>query len=354
MSRPVRLGAAAALALAFALGCEPKTAAPGATGAKDQGQEAARIGDQVITLGQLDDHVREQLFRQATEDGDPAKLYEVRTQALDELVEQRLVEAEAKARGMSSEDLLQLEERKAPPVTQADVQKLFDQFKNRLGPDAKVETYADQIRARLEAQAQAKARADFVASLREKANVVVALEPPRVKVAATGPSLGPENAPVTIVEFSDYECPFCKRAHPTLKKVLEKYPQQVRFVYRNFPLEMHKNARPAAEAALCAEEQGKFWAYHDLVFESTEPLSAETLRKLAEKAGLDLAKFDPCVKEQRFRAKIDADVADGREAKVSGTPAFFVNGIPLSGARSEKEFTDLIDQELKRGGEAAS
>jgi protein-disulfide isomerase len=280
----------------------------------------------------------------------------VRSQALDELVDERLVDAEAKARGMSPEDVLQVEERKISPVQQADIQKFFDDLKKqgRVPGDAKLELFGDRIRGFLESQETAKARATFLQSLREKAQVAIALEPPRVQVGTKGPGLGPENAPVTIVEFSDYECPFCKKAHPTVTEILKDYPQQVRFVYRNFPLDMHQNARPAAEASLCAEEQGKFWAYHDLVFTSAQPLTAPTLRGIAEKSGLDLAKFDACVKERRHQARVDADVADGRQAGVSGTPAFFVNGIPLSGARSKDDFKKVIDAELKGPAKGAS
>lgn len=353
MSRPIRLGLAAVLAGAAALACEPqKPAAPVDPGAA---QEAARFAGQTLTIGELDAHIREQLFEQASEGGDPAKLYELRSQAVEELIDERLIEAEAKARGISPEDLAKLEAAKAAPVQQADIQSFFDEFKDRLPKDAKVETFADQIRARLEAQSQAKAQQAFVGALREKAQVAVALEPPRIEVSTEGAALGPADAPITIVEFSDYECPFCKRAHPTVTEVLKKYPDKVRLVFRHFPLDnIHPNARPAAEASLCAEDQGKFWPFHELVFASGSELNAATLRGVAEKAGLDLAKYDACVKERRHRARVDADVAAGREAGVSGTPAFFVNGIPLSGARSVDEFVKLIDRELAREAKDAS
>jgi len=357
MPPSVRLGIAAALASLLALACEPRDRGAGTDAGKAGSSDvAARFAGETITVGELDQRVREELYRQATEDGDPAKVYEVRSQTLEAWIDERLVEAEAKARGMSAEDLLELEARKAAPVEQADVQRFFDHVKGRLGADAKVETYADQIRARLEAQSEGQAREQFVQSLREKAKVEVALEPPRVEVAADGPALGPADAPVTIVEFSDYECPFCKRAHPTVNEIVKRYPERVRFVYRHFPLDsIHPNARGAAEASLCAEEQGKFWQYHDLVFQASEKLGAETLRGVAEKAGLDLARYDACVQERRYRARVDADVAEGREARVSGTPAFFVNGIPLSGARSVEEFVEVIEKELARaGGQAAA
>lgn len=346
MPRSARLALAAALAAA-ALACGPQQ--PGAATDPEAAKEAARVAGETITVGELDEAVRRHLFEQATQGGGAAKVYELRSQVLDEIIDERLLEAEAKARGTSVEQMLAGEEGKAAPTSDAEVQKIYDDAKPQLPKDSKLETFAAQIRTHLETQARAQARAAFLASLREKAKVTVALEPPRVQVAATGPSLGPANAPVTIVEFSDYECPFCKRAHPTLTELVKKYPEQVRFVYRHFPLDnIHRNARGAAEASQCADEQGKFWAYHELIFAATTPLTAETLRGIAEKAGLDLAKYDACAKERRHRAHVDSDVADGRAAGVSGTPAFYVNGIPLSGARSLEDFEKVIQSELAR------
>ena len=176
------------------------------------------------------------------------------------------------------------------------------------------------------------------------------IEPPRIDVAAEGPSLGPAGAPVTIIEFSDYQCPFCKRAEPTVREIAKRYPEQVRLVFRHFPLDnIHPEARSAAEAATCAEDQGKFWEFHELLFdELSEPREGRSCASSPGQAKLDLAAFDACVAERRHRARVDADVAAGREAGVSGTPAFYVNGIPLSGARSVDEFVKLIERELEK------
>jgi protein-disulfide isomerase len=351
MSKPVsraRTGAAlaGALALVALAGCPG-----GPTQASDPeaAKVAAEVGGRAITIGELDEHIKENLFREASEDGAPAKLYELRSQAVEEMVDEQLLAAEAKARGLSVEDLTQLEVSKAKPVEQAEIQQFYDQIKARLGKTP-MEAVTDQIRQRLQAQRQAETRQAFVAGLREKANVSIAIEPPRIEVAAEGPSLGPANAPVTIVEFSDYQCPFCKRAEPTVHEVAKRYPEQVRIVYRHFPLDnIHPEARPAAEAAACAHDQGKFWEYHALVFQSSPKLAKDQLRELAGQAKLDVAAFDACVADGRTRARVEADVAAGREAGVSGTPAFYVNGIPLSGARSLDEFVKLIDRELGKG-----
>ena len=350
MSKPAscaRSGAAlaGALALVALAGCD---AAPKATQDAEAAQVAAKVGERSITIADLDGHIKEGLFREASEDRAPAKLYELRSQAVEEMIDQQLIEAEAKARGLSAEDLVQLEISKVKPADQAEIQAFYDSVKARIG-DTKLEAVADQIRQRLDGQRQAEARQAFVGGLREKTKVSVLIEPPRIEVAAEGPSLGPAAAPVTIVEFSDYQCPFCKRAEPTVHEIAKRYPEQVRIVFRHFPLDnIHPEARPAAEAAACADEQGKFWAYHALVFESSPDLKKETLHELAGKAELDVAAFDACVAERRHQARVEADLQAGQAAGVSGTPAFYVNGIPLSGARSVEDFVKLIERELEK------
>jgi protein-disulfide isomerase len=346
IARPSGVRLALSIAV-LGLACDgaPKSASPPDPTAA---QPAVRVGDRTITLGEIDEHVKEALFKEATEDRDPGKLYELRSQAIDQIVDEQLLDAEAKTRGLDREALLKEEEQKAKKVDDKEVKELFDRFKDRLG-DTKFEDIAPQIRQRLEQQRQAETRTVFVAGLREKSKVEVVLEPPRLTVAADGPSLGPPSAPITIVEFSDYQCPFCKRAEGSVKQVLAKYPEQVRLVYRHFPLDGHKDARPAAEAAACVDEQGKFWDYHKLLFESSPTLDAKKLRQLAEQSKADLTVYDACIAEGRTKAKVQADLEAGHEVGVSGTPAFFVNGIPLSGARPLEEFAKIIDRELAKG-----
>jgi len=136
--------------------------------------------------------------------------------------------------------------------------------------------------------------------------------------------------------------------------VLAKYPEQVRFVYRHFPLGSHPRARPAAEASLCADEQQKFWPFHDRVFQSPSALSDEDLLRYAGELGLDQAAFEKCFREDRFAAQVDRDLQAAREAGVTGTPAFFVNGVLLSGSKPAEEFFELIDSELARAAAGAA
>jgi protein-disulfide isomerase len=166
-----------------------------------------------------------------------------------------------------------------------------------------------------------------------------------IKVAGA-PVRGNPSAPVTIVEYGDFECPYCLRSRPTLKQVLETYPQQVKLVYKHFPLSFHRKAMNAHKASLAAGEQGKFWEMHDAIFESPRDLAPETMRKHAEKLGLDLAKFDADYASERIAKKIADDQAEGRKALVRGTPAFFVNGKMISGAQPFEAFKREIDAAL--------
>jgi protein-disulfide isomerase len=307
---------------------------------------AIRMGDEVITVSELDTWIKDQLFSQETEDGKEAKVYEVRAQAAENLVAQRLLEAEAKRLGTDADSLLEAEARKRLTVTEEEVQRFYDDNKQSFG-DRPMEEMKEQIRQHLERRAAPEAARAYVNELRAAANVEVLLDRPRTQVAATGPSRGPADAPVTIIEFSDYQCPFCRRAEPTVKEVLERYEGKIRFGFRHFPLDrIHPQARGASEAAACAGEQGKFWEYHAELFSGDGQLDRPMLDAAAEKTGLDAAAFKACVDERKTQALVEADVKDGEEAGVSGTPAFFINGIPLRGALPFEEFQKVIDDEL--------
>ena len=149
-----------------------------------------------------------------------------------------------------------------------------------------------------------------------------------------------------LVEFSDFECPFCLRAHQTLGEVFKTYGDRIKFVYRHFPLQNHPNARPAAEASACAAEQDKFWPYHDRLFANPTQLAAEDLKHHATAVGLDLSRFSTCVDSHKYRKLVEADIAAGSALGVTGTPAFFINGRSLDGAQPLEVFKRLIDEEL--------
>lgn len=168
---------------------------------------------------------------------------------------------------------------------------------------------------------------------------------------------GPEDAKVTIVEWSDFQCPFCSRVNPTLAQVREEYPEKVKIVFRQFPLSIHPNAWKAAEASLCAHEQGEFWAMHDAMFADQRNLGVDSLKTMAEELGLDTEEFATCLDSDEYSDAVQADFDAGREAGVSGTPAMFINGRFISGAVPFEQIASVIDSELSRmkaEGEKAS
>lgn len=305
----------------------------------------ATIGGEPITAGQLDEKVRPQL-RQLEEEANKQK-FQLRKQRLDELVMDRLVETEAKKRSLTKEQLIKAEiDDKIQQPSEEEIKKLFDQSSSRLPPGSTIETYRGQISDFLTRNQKREKSQALFDKLRKDYNVEIKLSEPRKQVEAKGPSRGPDNAKVTIVEFSDFECPFCSRAVGTVDQVMQAYPGKVRLVFRQFPLSFHPHAAKAAEAALCANEQKRFWEYHDTLFKNQKALEVPQLKEHAKSVGLDEKKFAECLDSGRLKAQVEEDTEAGSAAGVSGTPAFFINGVSLSGAQPMEEFKKVIDQEL--------
>ncbi len=309
----------------------------------------ATVGGSKITLAQADERAMKQVAGNFGSLTLAQAIYEARRGAVEELVGDLLVDAEAKAQGVTRVDLLKKEiEQKVVPPTDVDVAAWYQAHPERV-QGAPLEKVAQPIQALLLQERTRAAQSAFLDSLKAKTAVAISLEAPRLTVADAGrPARGPADAPVQIIEFSDFQCPFCFQAHPTVAKVLSTYGDKIRFVYRHYPLPNHPNARPAAEAAACAAEQDKFWPYHDRLFENQSKLSAPDLKQHAAALGLDAAKFGACVDSHKYSDLVDEDMAAGEEAGVSGTPAFFVNGRVLGGAQPFEAFKRVIDEELAR------
>jgi len=303
-------------------------------------ETVATIGDVTITREQLEKHVKPKLIEVENQK------FEVLSEGLDELVSEQLVEIEAKAKGVTTEQLIATEiTGKVADPTDAEIQKVYDDNKAQLQGQT-LEQVKPRIVDYLKQQKVAERQQAYIDELKGKHKTTVALKAPRIEVSTGGrPVRGGEKATVTIVEFSDYECPFCKRAEPTVQQVLKTYGDKVRFVYRHYPLEFHAKARPAAEAAECANAQGKFWEFHDKVFASAD-LSETKLKAIAGEIGLDQAKFDECLAKKGGKDAVDKDMADASSVGVTGTPAFFINGRMISGAQPFEKFKEIIDQEL--------
>jgi protein-disulfide isomerase len=280
------------------------------------------------------------------------QIYNLKRQELDAIIAQRLVAQEAKKRGISVAALVDAEvTSKVTLVTEGEIDSFYQA--NKAGLRGDEATVRQQIRTFLQQQKLTAQRDLFVKNLRARAQVVDHLPPPpltRVEVSIQGaPVRGPIDAPVTVVEFSDFECPFCKQAHTTLIRVMERYKGKIKHVYRDLPLEkIHAQAIGAAVAARCANEQGKFWEYHDVLFTHAPKLSTDDLKQYAAEIGLDVAKFSTCISSGKHKAAVQKDAEEGLALGITGTPAFFINGRPLGGAQSLETFIRVIDDELAR------
>ena len=345
IDRPARLMIAVACAALWLPGC--RSSSP--SGSDPSASEiAAEVGGETISTAEIDQRIKDELFASRT--GSPAKLYELRSDMLEQMIHERVLEAEAKKRGVPASAVVELELKDMGPVSDEEIQAFYTQ--NFSG---KADTTLDQVRPQIERYLQSRRAAEVPKRLRERAAVKVMLVEPRFEIAAEGPSKGPANARVTIVEFSDFQCPYCQRSVATMKQVLEKYPTDVRLVYRHLPLEsIHPFARGAAEAATCADQQGQFWAYHDKLFENNRALGPADLQRYASEIGLDAKGFEACLADEKIKQKVEVDLGAARAAGISGTPAFIVNGRLLSGAQPAQNFYELIDAELAKAGPPAA
>ncbi len=340
------------VALLGAAACQPQRSPQNGQATQNQDPKApvARISGQTITAGELDESVKKDLAQ--LEQRFQEQRYQLRRQALESMLRRRAFDAKAKSKGMSTEELVNKEVgAKVADPSDDEVRALYERAKaggQKLPPFEQVK--ADIVRF-IKSQKGQGAMAEYYEQLKKEQNIEVLLppyEPPKVAVDATGPSRGSASAKVTIVEFSDYECPFCVKAEGTVKEILAAYPEKIRLVYRDFPLPMHSKAPKAAEAAQCASDQGKFWDMHDRLFAANGKLEISDLKAYAREIGIDGSKFDSCLESGGKAKMVEANRKAGEEAGVTGTPAFFINGRPISGAQPADAFKTIIDQELAK------
>jgi protein-disulfide isomerase len=336
----------AILAATLSLNGAAQNAAP-ATGAA-----LATVDGKAISSAEVEKSIATDLAKLETQ------IYELKKARLDALVEEQLLGQEASKRGITTATLIETEiTSKQSPVTDEEIAIFYGANQARLQKD--LNAWRDQIRTFLSTQKATERRKAFIDQLRAQHKVEVFLKAPpvaRAEIPTAGAfAKGPENAPITLVEFSDFHCPFCKRAEPTVKQVLAKYDGKIRFIYKDFPIDsLHPQARAASEAARCAGEQGKFWEFHDKIYAGDPDATGPTMQLYAQQVGLDATKFEACRTARKYQAPVQADIADGTKLGVSGTPGFFVNGRFLSGAQPLEEFTKLIDEELALRGKSGS
>ena len=309
-------------------------------------QPLAEVNGEVITSEEIEKALRLPLSKLEEQ------IHQLKRQRLETVIRDRLLAQEAKRRGLSVPALLDAEvTSRITLVTEQEIERFFQTNRSQFTGD-EVDA-REQIRGRLQARKVSAKREEFIASLRSKANVVTHLEAPpiaRLDVSVDGaPARGAATAPVTIVEFSDFLCPFCKRVQATLDEIARRYGDKVRFVFRNFPIEqLHPGAQRAAEAARCAGEQGKFWPYHDVLFGKPARPGHEDLVAYAGEVGLDAQSFSSCLRSGKYAEAVQKDVNAGKQLGINGTPAFFVNGRAVVGAQPVETFVQVIEDELSR------
>src|SRR5258706_13810809 len=317
-------------------------------GSFGQAAPQARSGDPVATVAGQPIYEEETQEPLGPQESMQVRMqdYEAKSKALNSLIRLKLVQAEAKKRSISAEKLIEQEvESKVADPNDGEVEAYF-WGQNRAGDT--FEQVKEQYRASLKQLKLQKARQVYADSLRAKIDVAVLLRPPSVNVAYDPARVkGDPKAPITIVEFSDFQCPFCKKSESTLHELLTKYSGRVKLAYLDFPLrEIHPQAQSAAEAGRCAGAQGQFWENSHALYAAQSQLDGPELLTPTQALNLDAKPFQSCLKSGKFKSKIEADLEQGRKVGVAGTPGFFVNGVFLSGALPPSDFEKIIDSEL--------
>jgi protein-disulfide isomerase len=353
MRRLFRTGAVglfAAAALCAACAEEPTASAQTPAPATNPDQVVAEVGGKPITLKDVDAKWEE--FDAAERARIVQAMYQNRRNMIELLVGDQLIANAAKAAGQSVDAFVEADgAKRLPAITEADIAQFYEQNKDR-AQGRTIDQLRGEIKPYLEGRRRQQARAMLVDELKAKGgpSVKVMLEAPRYTVPTTAadPVRGNAAAPVTIVEFSDYQCPFCARVNPTLARIRETYGDRVKIVFKDYPLPNHPQAPKAAEAARCAGEQNKYWEMHDAMFANQRALEVPMLKQSARAIGLDGAKFDSCLDSGKWAKTIRAGSDLGEQMGVNSTPTLYVNGRVVLGAMPFDNFKLIIDEELSR------
>ncbi len=311
----------------------------------------ARLGTRVYTSADLDDEARARLkqvdqelvsqLKRIESDYRLARYAAVESEA-QRLINDRILTAEAAKKHVSKEALLA-----SIPythVTDAEVRRVYDGHAREINQP--YEAVAEDLKAQLDRHQQELGRKAYFEGLMPTYQARVLVEPVRSDVVANGPATGPANAPITILLYSDFQCPYCARVVPTLNELLARHPGDVRLVYRHFPLgSIHPNALGAAEAAVCADRQGRFWDVYQAFFAEPSKLGKSDILATATRLNLNLESFRQCVDNGEGSAVVSADLATADGLGLSGTPALFINGRQVTGAPTLERLEALIGDE---------
>ncbi len=304
----------------------------------------AEVNGTKITMGEFEQKRADRLFSARD-----AFYHQERT-VLESFLDDYILKQEAEKENLTVDQLIDRHVKsKLPKDPSEDALRVYYEGLDSKEPfEAMRGKILDHIReVRLE-----KAKAAYMQELRAHANLVISLPPPRADVKLDNtPILGSVTAPVVVVEYADYECPYCQQEAPTMLKLEEHYKGKVAFAFKNVPLPMHPHAEKAAEAAVCAGAQGKYWDYHDELF-ATKKLEVPDLKEHARKLGLDAAGFDKCLDSGEKADAVKAQLTEASDLGVQGTPSFMINGRFMSGVVDYATLSSAIDQELATAGAA--
>ncbi|MCX6112993.1 MAG: thioredoxin domain-containing protein [Proteobacteria bacterium] len=307
----------------------------------------AVVNGDKVTLGDLEakyPELEKQLFRLEE------NAFRYKEMYLSDMLENRLIELEAKKLNIQASDLINKEiKSKITPVTDQEVEA-FGKDKNI--PKDQMAKLKDRVKQYLMSQRENDVKKVFADGLKQKYNVKIKIKKPKqmskvkIEISPTDPSKGSKSAKVTVVEFSDFQCPFCKRASENGRMIYKEYGDKVRYVFKNFPLSFHDKAHRAAEAAMCMNDQGKFFEYHDKLFENNTALEEADLNKYATEVGGDAKKFADCLTSGKFKADIDKEIANAQKYGISGAPTYFINGVMVVGAVPYAEVKQAIEEAM--------
>jgi predicted DsbA family dithiol-disulfide isomerase len=270
--------------------------------------------------------------------------YKAQREALDRLIDDALLEMQAQRENLTVPQLL---EKHVTSKVKDPTDDQLEVYYEGVQTDQPFAAVRDKILETIRQRRIANARKEYLNSLRNQANLEVLLASPSVDVAlGDGPTRGTPNSPVLLIEFADYECPYCQKINADLKKLEAEYSGKVLFAFKDYPLPMHKHAQKASEAARCAGRQDKYWEYHDLLFEKGSGLEISQLRDYARTLKLDTAKFDQCLDSDETAPAVKKDQEQGQKLGLTGTPSFFVNGHFFSGAATYAMLREIVDQQL--------
>jgi protein-disulfide isomerase len=335
------------LVFSFLVGCSESVSRP-AFNFKPAAKEGvvAQMGDVVITEAELMDGIESELYEAEQ------KVFEVKFNRLRAVVMQKLMDKDPNKKNLSNDEYLDKYIAKGVNVSDKDIDAFIK--KQQIPQEHINPMVREKIKGYLEMEKRKEATDSWLAKQTGKNPVDVFIPKPRrptmnVEVG-NAPVMGGKNAKVTIVEFSDFQCPFCSRGASIMTDLKKKYGDKIQIAFKNFPLPFHNQAEGAAVAGLCANEQSSqlFWKMHDEMFANQDQLSPESLKKMAKKIGANAGKFDECLDSNRYLDQVRRDADQGKSLKVRSTPTFFVNGQLINGAQPVEVFSELIDEELAR------